>query len=218
MAADGGALAVARHRLSVESEAVAALGDALDDTFTHAASVILRCRGKLFIGGSGTSGTVAKRMAHILSVTGTPSIAFSPMDSLHGASGAIGADDVVLLISKGGASTEVVESARIAQRRGALVVALTGSNENPLARVADHNVVVDVYEDAEIGGVVATGITLVQAAWGDALAEVLMRARGYTWAEFMSTHPAGAVGQRDELPEDFPPLEIPATGGGETHD
>ncbi|WP_223172534.1 hypothetical protein [Microbacterium sp. NIBRBAC000506063] len=80
-------LRVAHERIAAAAAAVDAVSESIDDTFVGIASLILGCRGKLFIGGSGTSGTVARRMAHILSVTGTPSIAFSPMDSLHGASG-----------------------------------------------------------------------------------------------------------------------------------
>ncbi|WP_223172535.1 hypothetical protein [Microbacterium sp. NIBRBAC000506063] len=57
----------------------------------------------------------------------------------------------------------------------------------------------------------ATGITLAQAAWGDALAEVLMRGRGYTWEEFMTTHPAGAVGRLSDMPADPQPLPFPET-------
>lgn len=202
-------LGVARVRLAAEAAAVLALVDTVDDTFVHAASIVLGCEGKLFIGGSGTSGTVAYRMAHILSVTGTPSIAFSPMDSLHGSSGAITLYDVVLLISKGGASDEVIQTAQIAQRRGAQVIALTSSHDTPLARIADHSVALTVDPSSELGGVVATGITLAQAAWGDALAEVLMRGRGYTWREFMTTHPAGAVGQLPDLPADLMALTVP---------
>lgn len=205
-------LTVARQRLLIEARAVTALADAIDDTLIVTASMILACRGKLFIGGSGTSGTVARRMAHILSVTGTPALAFSPMDALHGSSGAILDTDLVLLISKGGASDEVIQVARIAQRRGAKVIALTGSHETPLAQLADHSVVVSVPAEAEIGGIVATGITIAQSAWGDALADVLMRGRGYTWSEFMTTHPAGAVGKLDDLPANPPRLAIPVEG------
>lgn len=216
MSVDDDILTVARERLRFEAEAIAALIPALDESFAAAAGLILQCSGKLFIGGSGTSGTVARRMAHILSVTGTPSVAFSPMDSLHGASGAITDTDVVLLISKGGASDEVVSSAEIARRRGARVIALTGAHTTPLALAADLSVVVSVDRSAELGGVVATGITLAQSAWGDALAEVLMRGRGYTWAEFMTTHPAGAVGRLEDLPADPAPLRVPRVHIGGT--
>lgn len=203
-------LAVARGRLRAEADAVAALIDTVDDSLVTAASLILSGTGKLFIGGSGTSGTVARRMAHILSVTGTPSLPFSPMDGLHGASGAITAADIVLLISNGGASGEVVQLARIARGRGARVISLSRSHSTPLALLADHSVAVAVQPAADIGGIVATGITIAQSAWGDALAEVLMRGRGYTWAEFMTTHPAGAVGRLEDLPADADRIIIPA--------
>ncbi|WP_300266108.1 SIS domain-containing protein [Microbacterium sp.] len=212
MSVEDDILTVARERLLIEARAVTALADAIDDTLIVTASMILACRGKLFIGGSGTSGTVARRMAHILSVTGTPALAFSPMDALHGSSGAILDSDLVLLISKGGASDEVIQVARIAQRRGAKVIALTGSHETPLAQLADHSVIVSVPAEAEIGGIVATGITIAQSAWGDALAEVLMRGRGYTWSEFMTTHPAGAVGKLDDLPANPQRLAVPVEG------
>ena len=71
-------------------------------------------------------------------------------------------------------------------------------------------VAVAVQPAADIGGIVATGITIAQSAWGDALAEVLMRGRGYTWAEFMTTHPAGAVGRLEDLPADADRIVIPA--------
>ncbi|WP_226534070.1 SIS domain-containing protein [Microbacterium paraoxydans] len=203
-------LAVARGRLRAEADAVAALIDTVDGSLVTAASLILSGTGKLFIGGSGTSGTVARRMAHILSVTGTPSLPFSPMDGLHGASGAITSRDIVLLISNGGASDEVVQLARIARGRGARVISLTRAHDTPLARLADHSVAVAVDSSADIGGIVATGITIAQSAWGDALAEVLMRGRGYTWAEFMTTHPAGAVGRLEDLPADPPRVVVPA--------
>ncbi|QTV80126.1 SIS domain-containing protein [Microbacterium sp. NIBRBAC000506063] len=50
---------------------------------------------------------------------------------------AVTAHDVVLLISKGGASDEVILSAQIARRRGAKTIALTASHESPLAQACD---------------------------------------------------------------------------------
>jgi D-arabinose 5-phosphate isomerase GutQ len=201
--------AAARRRIAVDAAAVNAAAEAVDEVFVRAASMILSCPGKLFIGGSGTSGAVAHRMAHILSVTGTPSVYFSPMDSLHGGAGAVSPQDLVLLISKGGASDEVLECARVMRERGVTTLGLSRSATTGLARSVDLALVLDVPDRTELGGVVATGITMAQAAWGDALAEVLMRARRYTLREFHDTHPAGAVGQLDELPDDLPPLDLP---------
>lgn len=207
----------AKGRITASGAAVAAVADVIDESFVRAASLILDSPGKVFIGGSGTSGAVAHRMAHILSVTGTPSIYFSPMDSLHGGAGVVDARDVVLLISKGGASQEVLECVDVMRARGASVIGLSRSHDTELARRADVSLALDVPQETELGGVVATGITLAQAAWGDALAEVLMRARGYTLRQFHETHPAGAVGMLQELPDDLPPLELPTYSHSEAH-
>lgn len=208
MSASDDALHVASRRIQQQADAIRVIADTVGDEFLAIARAILACRGKVFVGGSGTSGTIARRMAHVLSVSGTPSVFFSPVDATHGGSAAIEAADIVILISNGGASAEVVQSAEIAERLGATVVAITAKPESPLGQVADHIGLVSVAPEAEIGGVIATGVTLAQAAWGDALAEVLMRARGYTWAQFMHSHPSGAVGARESLPEDFPILDL----------
>ena len=65
--------------------------------------------------GVGTSGPVARRMAHLLSTSGTPSLFLHPGDALHGGLGAITAADVVLAISKGGGSAELNEFIRLAK-------------------------------------------------------------------------------------------------------
>lgn len=214
MSVEEAALTVARERLHAEAKAIGVLADRLGETFVRTAKLLGECRGKVFVSGSGTSGTVARRMAHIFSVSGTPAVFLSPMDAIHGASGAVTADDVVVLISNGGASAEVVSFAEIARVRGAVVVALTGRAESPLALAADQVVLLTVDPAADIGGTIATGITLAQSAWGDAMAEVLMRHRGYSWSDFMTTHPAGAVGQRTDLPDDLPQLDLLAAEGG----
>lgn len=208
MSASDDALQIATRRIHQQADAIRVIADTLGDEFLDIARLILAGNGKVFVGGSGTSGTIARRMAHVLSVSGTPSVFFSPVDATHGASAAIESSDIVILISNGGASTEVVQSAEIVKRLGATVVAITAKPESPLGQVADHIGAVSVAPEAEIGGVIATGVTLAQAAWGDALAEVLMRARGYTWAQFMHSHPSGAVGARESLPADFEILSL----------
>jgi arabinose-5-phosphate isomerase len=51
------------------------------------------------------------------------------------------------------------------------------------------------------------------SAWGDALAVTLMRLRGYSWAQVLSAHPAGGVGQLVDAPAELPPLDASALTG-----
>ena len=93
----------ARQVIAAESAAVLSAAESLDQNFVAVAEVLLACSGKLLITGSGTSGTIARRAAHLFSVGGTPAFYLSPNDGLHGGLGVLQKNDVVIAISKGGA-------------------------------------------------------------------------------------------------------------------
>jgi arabinose-5-phosphate isomerase len=148
-------------------------------------------------------------MAHLLSVSGTPSVFVHPMDALHGTMGAVVSGDLLITISRGGESDELNDLSRRVQQRGVPVIALTAAAGSTLGLLADLTAVVDAGPDVDPGGVIAMGSTLATAVWGDALATVLMQVRGYGWDEVLFTHPAGAVGRIVELPDALPALGSP---------
>ncbi len=166
--------------------------------FNEVVAILLDCRGRVIVAGVGTSGTVARRMAHLLSVAGTPSFFLHPADGLHGSLGAIRSGDVLIAISKGGDSEEVNEMAERARVRGASVVALTTQPVSPMVQLADLLVLLPPAGEEDPGGIIAMGSTLVVSAYGDALAIALMEMRGYEWSELLFTHPGGAVGRAAE--------------------
>ena len=77
----------ARQVIAAKASAVLSASESLDSNFVAVAEVILACSGKVLITGSGTSGTIAMRAAHLFSVGGTPSFYLSPSDGLHGGLG-----------------------------------------------------------------------------------------------------------------------------------
>lgn len=193
-------LDAARDAVRSEAAGVLAVADQLDESFVRVADLLTATTGKVFVVGSGTSGAIARRMAHLLAVSGTPSVFVHPMDALHGTMGAFAKGDVLIAISRGGETAEINELMVLAQKRGLPVVALTAEPDSTLGRGADITVVLRTSEGADPGGVIAMGSTLVTAVWGDALAYVLMRRSGYGWDQVLETHPAGAVGRLTETP------------------
>ena len=198
------------ERIAVEAEAVRSVIDVFDESTSAILDLLLTCTGKVFVTGSGTSGSIARRMAHLFSVSGTPSVFVQPSDALHGTMGALRAGDVLIAISKGGSSDEINDLARRVQARGVAVVALTSDADSELARAADHIQVFEVPDDADPGNVIAMGSTLMHAVWGDCMAVVLMRMRGYGWSDVLFTHPLGAVGKLEGPPEELGSL--PSSG------
>ena len=186
---------VGRARVAAEIAALSGLGSQIDGRLAVAARIVLQAKGKVIPVGVGTSGVTARRLAHLLSVTGTPAIFLHPADGLHGSLGAIEPGDVVIALSKGGQSSELNEFTRRAKTRGAKVIVLTSVDGSELAALGDVTIALPTPDGADPGGVIAMGSTLIASAWGDALAAALMDARGYPWAEVLFTHPGGAVGR-----------------------
>jgi arabinose-5-phosphate isomerase len=187
-----------RATLRREAEILAELSRSLDETTCAAVDLLLSTKGHVLVGGAGTSNTVAQRFAHLLSCSGQPAIFLHPADSLHGSSGAVTANDTVILISKGGKTAEVNRFATIAKSRGAKLIAFTESPEPELARLADAVVQVRIPADSDPFGMVATSSSLANAAVADAICETILAERGYTREAFASTHPGGAVGEKIE--------------------
>jgi D-arabinose 5-phosphate isomerase GutQ len=188
----------ARQVIAAESAAVLSAAESVDQHFVGVVQVLLDCSGKVLITGSGTSGTIARRAAHLFSVGGTPAFYLSPDDGLHGGLGVLRKNDVVIAISKGGSSEELNHFCRRARELAAAVIAITAVPESELARLADHVLQLRLPAESDLGAVVATGSSLATAALLDALVEVTRTARGYSWSEFFFTHPSGAVGKNAE--------------------
>lgn len=185
----------ARSVIEADAQAVLAARASVDDAFVEAARLLSACRGKVLVTGSGTSGAVALRAAHLLSVGGTPAFHLSPADGLHGGLGVLREDDVVLAISKGGSSGELNEFCRRARALCGALVVITASPDSEFAGMADHVIALTLSEGSDLGSVVATGSSLAAAAVTDALVEVARIARNYGWDELLFTHPSGAVGR-----------------------
>ncbi len=189
-------LHTARSVIQQESQAVAGLVEQIGTDFVRAVEMLLACEGHVLVAGSGTSHAVGARLAHLLSCCGTPALFIHPGDSQHGLSGAVTARDVLIALSKGGETAEVNFLVSIARRRGAKVIAITERPDSTLGQQSDVVLCVRSPAEADPYGMIATGSSLVNCAFGDALCVVLLHLRGYTRDQFGETHPGGAVGKR----------------------
>jgi arabinose-5-phosphate isomerase len=191
-------LALARETIQKEADGVLTLIDQLGDSFTRAVNLMFHCEGHVLVAGAGTSHSVARRLAHLLSCCGTPALLIDVGDSQHGLSGAVREKDVLIALSKGGRTQEIITLVRVAKDRGAKVVAITEKPESDLGAMSDVVLQVVAPESIDPFGMVATGSSLVNSAFGDALCVVLLKMRGYSIAQFGETHPGGAVGKKLE--------------------
>ena len=184
----------AQRVIDADRCAVGGVSAAINTRFVQVAHLLSANTGKVLITGSGTSGTIAARAAHLFSFCGTPAFYLSPADGLHGGLGVLQKNDIVLALSKLGNSQELNEFCRRSRALCSSVIAVTGTPNSPLAEVADHVLTIALDDDADLGSIVATGSSLAMAALIDALVEVTRISRSTAWDTMLFTHPLGGVG------------------------
>lgn len=188
--------ASAIRTLRLESHAIAALVEQLDDNFDHACTLMLACRGRVVVTGMGKSGHIAGKVAATLASTGTPAFFVHPGEASHGDLGMVTRGDVVLALSNSGETGEVTALLPLLKRIGTPLVSMTGRPGSTLARHADAHINVAVEREACPLDLAPTSSTTAALAMGDALAVALLEARGFTAEDFALSHPGGSLGKR----------------------
>jgi 4-nitrophenyl phosphatase len=188
---------LAEKTLTQESRAIATLKDHLDyTTLSKALRMILETTGMTLVAGAGTSSSIARRLAHVLTCSGGRAVFLDPGQSQHGYSALISPDDLVIAFSRGGETQEVNHVLRIAQQIGSKTIGILEDDDSTMASLCDVALIGRVSPDNDAGGVIPLASTLAHAAIGDILCAGLLEARGIPESEFGRYHPGGAVGLR----------------------
>lgn len=188
-------LAQAKAMIRAEGEVITDIANQLDESFVEMVHLVSECPGKIFITGAGTSGTIARRTAHLLATCGMPAFYINSAEALHGPSAAVTIGDVIIVLSKAGKSAELNQFATVARQRGAKIISWTWEPESELAKLSDVVVVIRPGPKGEGEGVLPFGSSLANGAVGDALTLMVKRLRGFDLATLTQTHPSGATAE-----------------------
>ena len=192
----GRALELARATLDIEARALDALKARQGDGFVAALTAILACRGRVVVMGMGKSGHVGHKIAATLASTGTPAFFVHPAEASHGDLGMVTGVDIVLAISNSGESDEIGAIVPAIKRLGVTFIAMTGRVDSSLGRHADIVLSSEVDQEACPLNLAPTASTTAQMALGDAIAVVLLDARGFRAEDFALSHPGGSLGRK----------------------
>jgi arabinose-5-phosphate isomerase len=194
------ALVIERGRavLRKEREALEQVEARLGSDFARAVALIAAAPpgARVIVAGVGKSGLIGRKVAATLTSTGTPAAFLHPVDGVHGDLGLVGRNDLAILISKSGESTELLELLDHLRRFGVRSIALTGAPGSTLARHADIVLDASVSEEACPHDLAPTTSTTAALALGDALAVALLLEKGFRREDFARLHPGGALGRR----------------------
>lgn len=187
---------VAIRTIRQESEAIAGLEAMIDADFEKSVKAILDTKGRLVVSGIGKSAIIAQKIVATLNSTGTPSIFLHAADAIHGDMGMIQQEDVVMIISKSGESSEIKVLVPLVRHFGNTLIAMVGNIESYLARSSDFVLNTTVSQEACPNNLAPTSSTTAQLVMGDAIAVVLMEVKGFNSDDFARFHPGGTLGKK----------------------
>jgi arabinose-5-phosphate isomerase len=188
----------AREILSIEIRELERVRKSLDRRFSRAVKLILECLardGKIVVTGVGKNFYVGQKISATLASTGSTSVILHPSQAMHGDLGILGKNDVLLALSYSGESDELLDIIPAVRRQGNRIVAMTAVPDSAVARASDELILTPVAREACPFNLAPTASTTAALAVGDALAIVLLEARGFKKEDYARLHPGGAIGR-----------------------
>lgn len=186
-----------RRCLRMEADSVMKQQEEIEEeAILKVAEAIRNCEGKIILSACGTSAMAAKKIAHSLNCIECPALFLTPSDAVHGGLGVVQPDDVVILISKGGNTEELIRLLPACKTKKALVIGVSEDPDSKLAVNADIYLKIKVEREPCRFNMLATASTMAVIAVFDAVCIALMQMTGYSREQFAVIHPGGAVGAR----------------------
>ncbi|SRR5579862_764488 len=189
----------ARRVIEIERDEVRRLGERLDQaSFQAAVETILstvRNKGKVVVVGVGKSGHIGEKIAATLTSTGSPAVVLNSLNALHGDLGVVAEGDVALALSYSGETEELLNIVPALIRLGVRIISMTGNPNSMLAKNSHVHLDVSVSQEACPLNLAPTSSSTTMLVLGDALAMVLLEARGFQKEDFARFHPGGRLGR-----------------------
>jgi arabinose-5-phosphate isomerase len=189
-------LEYARSVIRTEADALASMTRIVDAAFARAARMIHDCTGSCIVSGIGKAGIIGRKISATLASTGTPSHFLHPAEAVHGDLGRLRKDDIVIVLSYGGETDEIIRLINLVKQLQIPLVAITSDGDSTLSQYSDVVLCLGKLNEACPLGVAPSVSTACMLAVGDALAFTVMKARHFSVEDYVRFHPGGSLGAK----------------------
>jgi D-arabinose 5-phosphate isomerase GutQ len=187
-------LKLAKESLLIEARAIESILSYLDEErFSEVVSILSSCP-KIITCASGSSGIAAKKFSHSLCCIERNAQFLSPAEAIHGGMGCIKKEDAVVVVSRGGKTSELLPIIEVCNKKGAILIAITENLQSPIAERAQLIIPLKIEKESDKFNVMATSSFVATIAVFDALLVAIMEETDYRLEQFSLIHPGGAVG------------------------
>jgi len=187
---------IAKEILEIEISALQKLIEQDLTDFDNIIELMLNCKGKIIVSGMGKSGHIGKKISSTFASTGTPSYFVHPAEASHGDLGMIDKNDIVLLLSNSGETSELKDIISYTKRNNIKSFAITKSRNSTLGKSCDFVLELPNVKEACSLGLAPTTSTTSTLVLGDCLAVCLLQEKDFGTDDFKNFHPGGKLGSQ----------------------
>ena len=186
---------IGKNVIDLQIAALKKLKREINSSFNDAVNAIIKCKSKVIICGVGKSGIIASKISATLSSVGTPSFTVSANDCSHGDMGRITKNDILILISNSGNTSELIDLIKYAKLNKITLICIVSKKNSKLYKSSNIKLLIPEAEEAGYG-IVPTTSTTSQLSIGDALAIAVMKKKKFSKLDFKKFHPAGSLANK----------------------
>ncbi len=191
-----------KNVIELQIKALKKLKNSIDQSFIDAVKAIKKCKSKVVVCGVGKSGIIASKISATLSSVGTPSFSVSASDCSHGDLGRLTNQDLLILISYSGNTSELKNIIKYVKNAKITLIGIVSNKNSDLYKSANIKLLVPEVEESGFG-IVPTSSTTSQLSIGDALAISLMMEKKFDKLDFKKFHPAGNLAKKLKTASDI---------------
>ncbi len=189
-------LEYARSVIRAEASAIASMTPIVNGAFVKAAQMLYECAGSCIVSGIGKAGIIGRKISATLASTGTPSHFLHPAEAVHGDLGRVRKDDIVMVLSYGGETDEIIRLINLVKQLQISLISITSDPDSTLSRYSDVVLCMGKVNEACPLGVAPSVSTACMLTIGDALAFTVMKARRFSVEDYVRFHPGGSLGAK----------------------
>tara|TARA_B100000965_G_C19554898_1_gene741739 strand:+ start:72 stop:1040 length:969 start_codon:yes stop_codon:yes gene_type:complete len=195
---------IAKKVILEETRAIKLLNKSINSNFNAIVKIILNKKnGKVIFSGTGKSGAVGSILSSTFSSVGISSFFIDANDAGHGSLGAIQKNDIVILISYSGETSETFPIINFCKRRKIMLIGIVSKINSSIAKACDLNLFIPNIREADPNSIVPTSSLIMSISIGHCLAIATMKHRKFSKIDFKKFHPSGTLGAKLKTAEDL---------------
>ena len=159
---------------------------------------ILGCElqnGRIHLTGIGKPSYVAAYGASLMSSTGTPAYYLDGTEAVHGSSGQVAENDVVIAISNSGETKEMIATLQVLKNNHAKIITISSNASSSMAKLSTHAITVKVVREGDDLNKPPRASILAQMMVIQELSILLQEEKQLDAQTYLKWHPAGSIGE-----------------------